>query len=38
MNMCKLPILAVLILAVSSVTIPVHAQDAMKKDAAQTRL
>jgi uncharacterized damage-inducible protein DinB len=34
MNMRKLPILAVLILAVSSVTIPVHAQDAMKKDAA----
>ena len=32
--MCKLPFLAVLILALSSVTIPVHAQDAMKKDAA----
>lgn len=32
--MCKLPFLAVLILALSSVTIPVHAQDATKKDAA----
>jgi len=32
--MCKMPFLALLILALSTVTIPVHGQDAMKKDAA----
>jgi uncharacterized damage-inducible protein DinB len=34
MNMCKLPIFAMLVLAISIVTIPVHAQDAMKNNAA----